>query len=51
MHTTPPPAHPPTSEIFARLFAGPETLIAPAQAHEYTKKDGDSDQPHKYDEM
>lgn len=37
-------------EALAGLFADPETLTT-VQAKEYTKKDGDSDQPNKYDEI
>ncbi|WP_258862752.1 hypothetical protein [Marinitenerispora sediminis] len=33
------------------LFTDPETLTVPDDAEEYTKKNGSSDIPTKYDEM
>ncbi|WP_165970319.1 hypothetical protein [Actinomadura sp. 6K520] len=37
-------------DTLAGLFADPEAFTT-VQAKEYTKKDGDSDQPNKYDEI
>ncbi|MFG1859035.1 hypothetical protein ACGFJT_44870 [Actinomadura geliboluensis] len=37
-------------DALSGLFADPEILTT-VQAKEYTKKEGDSDQPNKYDEI
>ncbi|WP_165975668.1 hypothetical protein [Actinomadura rubrisoli] len=51
MSVTLPSAQPAAAPgVFAGLFAEPETLVA-VHAQDYTKKDGDSDQPSKYDEI
>jgi hypothetical protein len=50
MPTTPPTQGAAALDALAGLFADAETLTT-VQAKEYTTKDGDSDQPNKYDEI
>ncbi|SNR42883.1 hypothetical protein [Actinomadura mexicana] len=50
MATTSPTPGAAAPDTLAGLFTDPETLTT-VQAKEYTKKDGDSDQPNKYDEI